>query len=236
MSQEHAIFPTPEPHEPPPELRLAGLLAEVRAELARRDVAWKAPPPVPSLVALPRPPVDWEHLGRLLRQPEQSADVGVTLPELRRLSAPLRWLGRLVAWGVFLVARVVTGRQRQFNHETLNYLRHLNEITRQLDTTAVEQGSLLQQSHREQHLILQQHQAMLQERLMAVARHEQDLRFHETQLGQVRTSIRNHQASLQQLQAVFQHCRERLEEQERRIQLLEAELSTSNGARRGNAA
>ncbi len=234
MAQEHAIFPTPVPHEPPPEIHLAGLLAEVRAELARRDAAWKAPPPDPAPTLSPRPPVDWEHLGRLLDQPGQSADVGVTLPELHRFPAPLRWLGRLVARGIFLAARVVTGRQRRFNHETLDYLRHLNDLVRQLDVAAGEQVTLLQQSHHEQRLILQQHQAMLQERLAAVDCHGQDLRLHEAQLGQLRAGIRTHHGRVEQLQEALQHCRERLETQERRILQLEAELALS--VRRENAA
>jgi chromosome segregation ATPase len=159
----------------------------------------------------------------LLNEAEAYADAGATVPELGRLPQPLRWLGRLVASGVLLVARIITNRQRRFNHEVLHGLRHVLELTRQLDAANAAQHALLRHS-------LQQ-QAAQQDRLAAVAEHEQALRQQDGRLQQAQTAVRHHQGHLRQLHDFLRAFHERSAEQETRLARLEEELARLRTAR-----
>jgi hypothetical protein len=72
-----------------------------------------------------RPSVNWLQLDTDLDVAEANAQVGVTLPELPRLHGVTRFVARLVVKCVFLLARGITNRQRQFNASVLGCLRGL---------------------------------------------------------------------------------------------------------------
>ncbi len=213
---------------PLPELHLAGLLAQVRAELARRDAASQDANMMPvSPAESPGRAADWEEITRLLAEAEPFADAGATAPELRRLPQPLRWVGRLAARCVLLAARVVTNRQRRFNHVTLQGLRRLQEVTRPLDTAAAELNQFIRQQ-----------QARLERLPSKVADHGQALRLHDERLRQSQDALRRHQEHLRHLHAMLRAMHGRFDEQQTRIVRLEEEVNRLRTARldRENAA
>src|SRR5262245_8728828 len=214
------------PQEPiPPELHLAGLLAQVRAELARRDATAQDARKMPVLPGeSPGRETDWEEITQLLAEAEPFADAGATAPQLRGLPQPLRWLGRLAAQSLLLGARVVTNRQRRFNHVTLRGLRRLQETTRQLDTAAAELNVFIREEHARQ-------QARLERLPSTVAGHDQALRLHDERLRQLQQALRRHQEHLRHLHDVVRATHERFDEQETRIVRLEEEVKRLREAR-----
>lgn len=215
---------------PLPELHLNGLLAQVRNEINRSQVAVFAPLPPPQLPA-GRPPIDWDHLAAVVEEAAEFADAGVAVPELGRRGAAFRFLGRLSSRVILTLCRVITRRQQRFNHQTLHALRHLGALVRRLEDgdSALLRG--LHATAHQQHSALLQNQQVLQRHQTAFQQQQAAQQVQDTTAQRQQTALRSHQQMLQLQHTLLREYRHRLDEQEARIAELEQRLRELPGAR-----
>lgn len=217
---------------PLPELHLNGLLAQVRNEVGRAQVAIFAPLPPPVLPAA-RPTIDWAHLAAVVDEAVEFADAGSTVPELGRRGAALRFMGRLGSRIILALGRVITRRQQRFNHQTLHALRHLGGLLRRLHEGDDELLRGLPQTTHNQHAALVRHQQVLQRHQTLFQQQQAAQQVQETTAQRQQTALRSHQQMLQLQHTLLREYRSRLDEQEARLAALEQRLRELGDTRRG---
>jgi O-antigen chain-terminating methyltransferase len=171
-----------------PEIKVPDLMTHIHQELSRYQAATALPP-----TCGPRPghPAIWELIAAQLDRAERHAYMGRSVPEMKRFRRLTRWLGQKIARAFLLLAQVITKGQREYNVATVQAVRDLTDLVRNLD-----------QFQRESHQHLEQ---VRQENCegLEVARGQQHatLRAHETTLQRQETELHDQGAALQRLEA-----------------------------------
>ena len=206
-----------------PELHLAGLLAQVRSEVARRDSGINVALPPPPLAGA-WPTLDWEREGASINETLALADAGSKVPELKRFTRLARFFARPAAAIALWFGRVFTGPQRRFNHRAVHLLHELSSLLHTLDEAGrATRGSLQECILQHHHLHYEQRQDSQRQQISLRALQER-LALLDTLVRSQQTAFRGHQGILQEHQGAFRELRRTLRDQATRIAELEKQL------------
>jgi len=115
---------------PEPEINVDALMAQVRAEVARRYGESGASGGGPGTLF-----PDLHELQQLLDQAQWAASIGTTVPRFESFGPLRRWLARFVTRILYYFLQIITVDQRRFNGFVLNGIRLVEGGLRRVDAT-----------------------------------------------------------------------------------------------------